>query len=1105
MKKYLSDIFNCLPALLLPVILSISLTLGGQPLFKEINPQQSHITFQNTLKETPQSNIITYEYFYNGGGVAAGDFNNDGLIDLYFTANTENNKLYLNKGDFVFEDITRSAGVGGRKGWKTGVTVADVNGDGWLDIYVCYSGDVEHKHRKNQLFINNGNLTFTDRAAEYGIDDPGHSTHAAFFDFDQDGDLDLYVLNHNVKQFKNFDAAFVKGMIDPDAGDRLYENRNGKFVDITIIAGIKSNPLGYGLGISIADINNDGWPDIYICNDYVEEDYLYLNNHDGTFTEVLKETLKYISNFSMGIDIGDINNDGWPDILTLDMLPADNKRQKLLFAPDNFEMYNNMVDNGFHHQYMRNMLHLNNRNGTFSEIGQLAGISNTDWSWSALIADYDNDGWSDLFITNGYGRDMINRDFMKFYANERLKHLQGKTDDKMFQMLQSITATPLRNYLFKNNGDLSFTDMSASWGIDMEDFAHGAIYADLDNDGALDLVFNRINDYPGVYRNQSPQLTPSRNWIQFSMSNHTDFGIGTRITLHTTTGTKMKEYYPVHGFQSAMAVPLHFGLGQSVIDSVTIRSGTGAYYRIRKAIPYNQLHQLADLAKDAYTIIPDDALAPPPITIFNYPPDSLPTRHQEVLVNDFKVQPLIPNMVSFHGPKTAVGDIDGDGLEDIYLCNAEGSAGVLLRQKKDGSFTALRQAALLMDTKYEDADAVFFDADGDGDLDLFVVSGGFGSSDSGLPLEDRLYINHNGAFMRKYDLLPTYSFSGSVAVAWDYDQDGDMDLFVGGRVSQGEYPNSPGSILLNNDGRGNFTLSSSEEIALLRDLGMVTHAILADLNGDGHPSLVVCGEWMNIRVFEYDGTKIIDNTSHCLSDSPHGWWNKLLAYDLDGDGDLDLVGGNWGLNSQFKASREQPVSLYYDDFDDNGYLDPIMCYYIDDVSYPMTSRDELTDQIVSLRKQYVTYDSFSEVRMEDIFGEEKVKNSPVLIADNLATMWFENINGKLHPRSFPIEANFSPVHAILAGDFDHDGITDILLMGNIEYARIKIGKSHANYSCLLRGLGDGQYEYVPQLAAGLNIHGSVRSLEYVDTPEGKKIIVGINDASPLLLEYGHKE
>ncbi len=1072
----------------------------GQHLFEEILPKQSGIHFYNLLKESPETNIITYEYYYNGGGVAAGDFNNDGLVDLYFTANLESNKLFLNKGNFSFEDITKKANVGGRKGWKTGVSVADVNGDGWLDIYVCYSGDVDPKHRQNQLFINNGDLSFSEEAKKYNIADEGHTTHAAFFDMDRDGDLDLYVLNHNVKQFRNFDAAFVKSMVDPDAGDRLYENQGGVFTDVTSSAGIRSNPLGYGLGLNIADVNNDGWPDIYVSNDYVEEDYLYLNQHDGTFKEILKEQLQHISNFSMGVDIGDINNDGWLDIFTLDMLPADNKRQKLIYAPDNFELYNNMVDNGFHHQLMRNMLHLNNGNGSFSEIGQLAGVSNTDWSWAALLADYDLDGFSDLFVTNGYGRDMINRDFMKFYANERLKHTQGKTDDKMFQMLQSIHSTPLSNYIFKNLGNTQFEDRTIEWGISREDFAHGAVYADLDNDGDLDIIFNRMNEEAGVYRNMAIERNPDLQWIQIRLTEKSENtqAIGSRITMYTGTEKIVKENHLVHGFQSSMAVPVHFGLSHRTIDSISIRWPDGTWQLIKPPLELNRIVDISYPAADIKTYFTKDNSTP---ALFSDLPEALPYIHHEVLVNDFKVQPLMPNMVSYHGPKMAISDVNADQLEDIYICSPEGKSGTLLLQRPDGSFYASSQPGFIMDAKFEDADAHFFDADGDGDADLYVVSGGFGTEDSGLPLQDRLYLNNNGLFFSNMELLPTMNFAGSTVVSWDVDEDGDLDLFVGGRVEQGKYPLSPGSRLLLNDGKGSFVLAEHDMMQSLTTLGMVTDALLADLDSDGRPELLVCGEWMSIHVFQFNEGVLADVTEQFLPSPMNGWWNTMVAEDLDGDGDVDIIAGNWGDNAQFKPTTQQPLDLYYADFDQNGFIDPLMCYYIQNTSYPVASKDELTDQIVSLRKQYVTYDSYSDVTISKIFGEEAIQNSPKLSANHLSTIWFENKQGQLMARSLPIQVGYAPVYAILVDDFNKDGHKDVLLMGNIEYARIKIGKSDANFGCLLLGDGNGNFEYIPQKMSGFDIKGCVRSLSKVKTAKGNQIAIGVNNNEALLLKY----
>jgi enediyne biosynthesis protein E4 len=1084
-------------------------SLNAQPLFKDMSAKETGIAFENTLKETPETNIITYEYYYNGGGVAAGDFNNDGLIDLYFTANLIDNKLYLNKGNFTFQDITKSAGVAGKKGWKTGVSVADVNGDGFLDIYVCYSGDVDQAYRHNQLFINNGNSpagvwggTFTDKAKEMGVDDMGFTTQAAFFDMDRDGDLDLFVLNHNTKQFRNFDAAFVKKMVDADAGDRLYENTGGKFTDVTLKAGIVSNPLGYGLGISITDINNDGWADMYVTNDYIEEDYLYINNKNGTFSERLKEQMGHLSNFSMGVDAADINNDGWVDIFTLDMLPEDNKRQKLLYAPDNFELYNNMVDNGFHHQQMRNMLQLNNGNGTFSEIGQLAGISNTDWSWAALLADYNNDGQTDLFVTNGYGRDMINRDFMKFYANERTKHLQGKSDEKMFKMLQTITATPLNNYIFENQGNLQFADRTKDWGFEGADFAHGAIYADLDNDGDLDIVFNRMNQTAGVYKNQTQELGRGKHFIQFLLrgGEKNTQALGAKVTVYTPSGQYMKENYPVHGFQSAMSIPVHMGIPDAKIDSVLIRWADGSVQVLKDKIQPDKQHLITK-----NTVFSTPSVEKRIETIFAYPPDTFPFLHKELMVNDFKVQPLVPNMVSYHGPKTAVGDVDKDGLQDLYICAPEGQAGGLFFQQKDGSFKPSMQADFTTDAKYEDTDAVFFDADSDGDLDLYVVSGGFGNPDSGLPLQDRFYQNVDGNFIAKMDRVPTENVAGSVVVAWDFDKDGDTDLFIGSRVQQGKYPIAPSSLLLVNDGKGYFTNETDKKATIFSKAGMVTDAVVADLNKDGKDELIVCGEWSDIKIYGFNKGFVQDETSTFMSEKLSGWWNTLTISDLDNDGDLDLIAGNWGENAPFKPSKEQPMTLYYDDFDQNGFIDPLWCYYIQGKSYPSLSRDELADQMTNMRPKFVTYDSYANATISELFTKEQIQKSPKLEADFLKTVWFENVKGKLEKRVLPQEANFSSVYAILADDFDGDGKKDLLLAGNVDYTRIRTGKTDANYGCLLKGDGRGGFQYIPQLQSGLTIKGCVRSVQSLTNNKGEKLILtGINNSAPLILRLSKR-
>lgn len=1065
--------------------------------FKPVPNNETGINFANILKESPGLNIITYEYFYNGGGVGLGDFNNDGLVDIYFTGNMQTSRLYLNKGNWKFEDITTKAGVKGKKGWKTGVSIADVNGDGWLDIYVCYSGPVDKEERTNELYINNGNLTFSEKAEKMGVADAGYSTQSVLFDYDRDNDLDLFVINHNNKNFRNFDASFIKKIVDPDAGDRLYRNDNNKFTDVTAAAGIISNPLGYGLGVSVSDLNNDGWPDIYVTNDYVEEDYLYVNNRNGTFSEKLKEQLGHISNFSMGCDIADINNDGWSDVFTLDMLPEDNRRQKLLYMPDNYELYDNQVKNGFHHQLMRNMLQLNNGNSSFSEIGQLSGVYCTDWSWASLLADFNNDGNKDLFITNGYGRDMTNRDFVKFYADERLKFLRGEPSDNMFRMLQSIPVTPLHDYLYLNKGDLQFSDVSLSAGFSKQTLSSGAAYADLDNDGDLDLVINHLNAPAEIFRNMVMENGNGGNWVQFNIKgkDNNSLGIGAVVNIYTPQGIIKLENYPVHGYQSSMQVPLHTGLSSSQIDSVIILWPDGKEEMLTN-VKINSLNNISYKASREITGILENRKP-----VFSQSPASLAFVHVTPEINDFKAQPLMPSMISYNGPRMAKADINNDGLEDLFICGALGEPGLVFLQQTNGGFIADPQPDFIKDAVSEDIDAVFFDADKDGDQDLYVVSGGYNYDQGATELQDRLYINTNGKFLKSDQALPAEALSGSCVRVADIDNDGDLDIFVGSRVVPARYPESPESLLLINNGKGVFTNAPAAMRTPLDSLGMVTDAAWLDVDNDGSKDLIVCGEWMKLHLLYNKNGKLTDLSDIYFPDRLSGWWNRLQLADMDGDGDTDLVAGNWGLNSPIKVNSTEPATMYYNDFDNNGSVDPLICYFIQGKSYPMASRDEMTDQIVSLRQKFPTYDSYANATIENILSSEQLKSAKKLSANHFETTYFENNKGIFEAKKLPLQVNFFPVFAISTGDFDHDGNQDILLAGNTDHARIKIGKVDAGYGTLLKGDGKGHFEYVPQLKSGLSVRGCTRDIIKLNGKNGDRVIFAVTEQTPSIYSY----
>ncbi len=1075
-------------------------------LFSLLGENQTGITFTNQVAYTESYNTYTYRNFYNGAGVGLGDFNRDGLMDIYFCGNILDNKLYINRGEFQFEEKTASAGVACSNVWCTGVSIVDINGDGWPDIYVCKSGDPSAPNRHNELFINNGDLTFTERAAEYGIDDLGLSTHATFFDYDRDGDLDCYLLNNSFQSVTEFDLIPDQRLLrDTLGGNKLYNNEGDYFLDVSEEAGIFGSKIGFGLGVSVADLNRDGWMDLYVSNDFFERDYLYINQKDGTFKEQLEMQIGETSLGAMGADVADINNDAFPDIFVTEMTAEGENRLKTKVLFEGWDRYQFKLKQGYHHQFARNVLQLNNRNNTFSEIGRLSGVDATDWSWGALIMDLDNDGWKDLYVANGIYKDLLDRDYLDLYSNPSVMRSMIETEEKaILKLIDSIPSERISNYAFRNNGDLSFTNSSIPWGLDQPSHSNGAAYGDLDNDGDLDLVVNNVNMPAFVYRNEL-LATGKSNYLMVHLQGAglNSNAIGATVTLWFQGEMKYQEQVPMRGFKSSVDPRLHFGLGKwSGVDSLLVQWPDGSCSKLQDP-EINQILAL-DQSGTSGTCNISNTQSTSVVLTEDANLYGLNYLHQDADMDDFDRDPLLFHMVSGEGPRTAVADINEDGLDDLYICGAKDFPGGLYIQGNNGDFTRTNRSLFEADQKSEDTDCTFFDADGDGDPDLYVTSGGNLFPSSSSALTDRLYLNDgSGEFSRSDQVLPAGRYeSCSCVEPADYDLDGDMDLFVGVRLKPFLYGIPVNGYLLENDGTGQFTDVSRTRAPGLSALGMITDMTWTDLDGDKDLDMVVVGDWMPVKVYINEDGNFADRSDAYGLSHTEGWWHVVLSADLNDDGHMDLALGNQGLNSRFRVSPDRPVTMHVNDFDLNGSVEHILCTYNGEKSYPLVMKNDLVKQIPALNKKYPHFRDYKEQTITDIFSDEILQRSLVLIARTFESCVLINSgNGTFERKPLPMEAQFSPVYAMETADFDKDGLKDLLLGGNLVRAKPETGIYKASYGLLLAGSKNGSWKPVPYERSGFQVRGEIRNLQKITINKRSYMVVGRNNDILKLYSY----
>ena len=1077
-------------------------------LFTRMPSDYTGVRFINRVVDSQERNVFIYRNFYNGGGVAIGDLNGDGLPEVILTSNQEGPRLFLNEGKFRFRDITKAADFVDRQPWTTGVTLADVNGDGKLDIYVSHAGDGEPSTRANTLWINQGAgadsvPTFKEMAREYGVADEGWSTHAAFLDYDRDGDLDLFVINNSPRPVNSFGLRNTRDERHPFGGHHFYRNDGARFTEVGEAAGLYSAEIAFGLGLGVGDVNRDGWPDVYVANDFFERDYLYINQKNGTFKEVLDQAMPISSYFSMGMDIGDVDNDGWPDVYTTDMMPEDEYRIKTTAMYESWDVYMAKVRDGYHHQLMRNMLQRNNGDGTFSDVGYLTRTAETDWSWSALIADLDLDGRKDVYVTNGLARDVTSQDYVAFLADRTTmeREASAKRVDYM-RLIEAMSSTPIADYAFRNDGNWQFSNQAKAWGLAEPNISSGAAYGDLDGDGALDLVINNVNAESFVYRNNARTLLKERHWLQVTLTGEgkNRYAVGARVTVHAGAERFMQELYPARGFQSSVDYTLTFGLGGAAIADSVVVDWPNSKRTVQRSV---KADQRVNIALDAAAAPGGDA--PPVVPTAPVLRDvttaaGLAFAHVENEFVDFDRERLIPRMLSTDGPALAVGDVNGDGLDDVYLGGAKEQAGKLFVQTVAGSFTAVPNAAFDLDAASEDVSALFFDADRDGDRDLYVVSGGNEYSEDSPALQDRLYLNDGrGRFTKAVGALPDELVSGSRVAAGDYDGDGDLDLFVGGRSIPWRYGYTPRSLLLRNDGRGRFTDVAPAAAAGLDSVGMVTDAIWSDVDGDKRDDLLIVGEWMPVTIYRNAGAGKLQRLDRAELAPTTGWWNRIVPADLDGDGRMEFVLGNMGLNGRLHASPAEPLTMVVKDFDNNGYAEQVIGMYNGGKQYPLVLRDDLIKAVPPWKARFLNYKDYALKTMDDVIPAAERTGAVVRTVHRFDHVVLRRgADGVFSLTPLPREAQLAPVYGIAAADVNGDRKTDLLLAGNFDGVKPEFGRMAASEGLVLLGDGSGHFTELRPAQSGFRVPGQTRDLQRIRSRSGDRVIAARNNATPFV-------